>query len=380
MALEKNYEVIVKDGKIKTNYEEVKAQLKKKMAEYEIIQYSDNFAEQLKQLKSDRADLNKMKGAVKDAFVSAKTDFLKPLDAAKIQADELIELIDEPCAVIDKKVKELENTAREKKRESIKEYWDGISIRAGEYADTLYKMLYDPKWENASATLKSYKEGLKNGLEKYLNGMTALSLMTSDFKEDAEREFKLSLDLDAAIAVVKKKEAEREELLKKERERAERIRQEEEARIRREERERAERIRIAEETRIREEERRQAEIREAEAQKKAEAEAKAREKQIREEAERNARANTEAQMAAMGNCENPVQMTMGELFAHVQTTAKPAAAITKAATEIPVVPGGDDRITVSFSRADWRIIQKYAERMGIRYAEQAATNASYIAG
>lgn len=380
MALEKNYEVIVKDGKIKTNYEEVKAELKKKMAEYEIIQYSDNFAEQLKQLKSDRADLNKMKGAVKDAFASAKADFLKPLDAAKIQADELIKLIDEPCAVIDKKVKELENTAREKKRESIKEYWDGISIRAGEYSDTLYKMLYDPKWENASATQKSYKEGLKNGLDKYLNGMTALSLMTSDFKEDAEREFKLSLDLDAAIAVVKKKEAEREELLRKERERAERIRQEEEARIRREERERAERIRIAEEARIREEERRQAEIREAEARKKAEAEAKAREKQIREEAERNARANTEAQMAAMENCENPVQMTMGELFAHAQATAKPAAATTKAATEIPVVPGGDDRITVSFSRADWRVIQKYAERMGIRYAEQTATNASYIAG
>lgn len=361
--------VVRTNGVLDANFDQIETFLDQQLDGYRLVQYSDNADESIRQMRKDRADLNRLAASIKNTKKEVKDEFMAPLNQFNERADRLIALIEEPKTVIDEKIKELEEAGREAKRKAIREYFDSIfdNVSAGvddDFKEDLYRRLYNPSWENATATQKAYKEGLKKGVENFTYGMQCLKLSNHEFMEDGIREFKLNLDLSAAIKVMEDKQAQKEELLRKEQERLE------------------------------EERRRIEEAAQAEAQRKideANAEAQRKIEEAQKRAEEEAQRKMEAQMQKVvaeteKTISDAVAKATMEIEKKVQTTTEPVSTVNATVIDrsdrlqahslnMPHIdlsdPSGTRKVLVEFDEMDWTIIQKYADRMNVKYTVKA---------
>ena len=343
-------------GSINADFESVRAQVRDIKNSYAVVQYSDDVETQMQQMKADRTALNKFAAELDDIRKSVKKAYLVPLEVFEDEIKALIAEIKDPCALIDSKIKELEEEGRERKRQAIREYYDSISAEVeDDFREELYKRLYDSKWENASATQKAYKDGLKKGVDEYVFGMKCLKMSNHEFLEDGIREFKLTLDANAALKVMDEKKAQKEELLRKEQERMER--------------EKAEAIAKA--------------AAEAEAQAKAAIELEMAKERARIEAEAKARAEAEMQerLAEERKRAEEAERKAAEERAKaadvIRITPASQNVVIPRTVERPVPPAttqnvaqpsaSTNTVTVTFDKTDWESIKKYADRIGAKY-------------
>ena len=137
------------------NYDELKTALTERCHHYETVVYTDD---DIKQAKSDRADLNKLKKALNDERLRLEKEYMTPFKAFKAQIDEIIAIIDKPAALIDARVKEFEQKKKEEKREQIVALFADAGLP--EYI-TLEKV-WDESWLNSSVSLARIKDCLKD--------------------------------------------------------------------------------------------------------------------------------------------------------------------------------------------------------------------------
>lgn len=251
-------------GQIRFNYDEIKASLETQMSAYK----DAVFTEDTKNIaKAEVAALRKMQQAIDAKRKEVKAQCLAPYQDFEKKANELMELIDGPIALIDSQVKAFEEKRRAEKKEAIKKaYLELAEENIREYMPL--EKIYDSRWTSASKTMKSIKEELNSIADSTRMAVQTISSMTSEAVPHALEIYKQTMDLSRAIAHVNSYEAQKAEILRREEER----RRQEEERKRREELERVraeERRRIADEERIREEARRQTEA-ELQAQKEKE--------------------------------------------------------------------------------------------------------------
>lgn len=225
-------------GSIQFNEEEVKAGLAEQMKVYKELPVS---AENKADHKKDIATLRKMKKAVDDRRKEVKSIWMKPYDEFERKVKEVMSLIDEPINLIDDQVKELEDRERRQKKAEIREYF---STAAGEYTEWLtLEQIYDPKWENASVSLKKVREEIDQRINEIKAALASLSLSVSDVKEEAIERYKSDLNLTAALAYINQYEAQRARIQQAEAERRQREQEQmlerERQRIREDERRRA---------------------------------------------------------------------------------------------------------------------------------------------
>lgn len=225
-------------GSIQFNEEEVKAGLAEQMKVYKELPVS---AENKADRKKDIATLRKMKKAVDDRRKEVKSIWMKPYDEFERKVKEVMSLIDEPINLIDDQVKELEDRERRQKKAEIREYF---STAAGEYTEWLtLEQIYDPKWENASVSLKKVREEIDQRINEIKAALASLSLSVSDVKEEAIERYKSDLNLTAALAYINQYEAQRARIQQAEAERRQREQEQmlerERQRIREDERRRA---------------------------------------------------------------------------------------------------------------------------------------------
>lgn len=177
--------------KISFNYEELKAELTEKVAFYETLVYTDD---QVKDAKADRATLNKLKKTLNDERIRREKEYMQPFDKFKAQVNEIIGIIDKPIAVIDKQVKEFEDQKKAKKQKDIEELFDGMGFQS---FVTLEK-IWDPKWLNASTSMKSIEEQMRSRM--YQIGDDVLTLHNlPEFGFEATEVYKQTLDINKAI-------------------------------------------------------------------------------------------------------------------------------------------------------------------------------------
>lgn len=225
-------------GSIQFNEEEVKAGLAEQMKVYKELPVS---AENKADRKKDIATLRKMKKAVDDRRKEVKSIWMKPYDEFERKVKEVMSLIDEPINLIDDQVKELEDRERRQKKAEIREYF---STAAGEYTEWLtLEQIYDPKWENASVSLKKVREEIDQRINEIKAALASLSLSVSDVKEEAIERYKSDLNLTAALAYINQYEAQRARIQQAEADRRQREQEQmlerERQRIREDERRRA---------------------------------------------------------------------------------------------------------------------------------------------
>lgn len=177
--------------KISFNYEELKAELTEKVTFYETLVYTDD---QVKDAKADRATLNKLKKTLNDERIRREKEYMQPFNEFKAQVNEIIGIIDKPIAVIDKQVKEFEDQKKAKKQKDIEELFAGMGFQ--NFA-TLEK-IWDPKWLNASTSMKSIEEQMRSRM--YQIGDDVLTLHNlPEFGFEALEIYKQTLDINKAI-------------------------------------------------------------------------------------------------------------------------------------------------------------------------------------
>lgn len=264
-------------GVISTNFEDIKQELSAQMDIYKELEVTEvNKVER----KKDVATLRKMAKAVNDKKVEVKNEFLKPYAVFENNVKELIEIINEPIGIIDNQVKEFEEKQRIQKQEDIKATFNSIIAGYPTLIDEIGQtVIYDNRWENATASMKSVKDEITAKLNTIRDNVALISSMVSEKKDEALKLFWGDLDVAKAMGMINRYEAQKREIELRmiEQQRKDKEADEERQRLARErelEREK-QKVRDEEMARIRKEE----QIREEERQKAVEAEEKIREEE-----------------------------------------------------------------------------------------------------
>lgn len=182
--------------KISFNYEELKAELTEKVAFYETLVYTDD---QVKDAKADRATLNKLKKTLNDERIRREKEYMQPFNEFKAQVNEIIGIIDKPIAVIDKQVKEFEDQKKANKQKDIEELFAGMGFQSFVTLDKIQ----DPKWLNASVSMKSIEEQMRARMYEIGDNVLRISQFP-EFSFEAMEAFKETLLIDTAVDVVQK--------------------------------------------------------------------------------------------------------------------------------------------------------------------------------
>ena len=198
------------------NYEELKEMLLEKAAHYEAIVYDD---EQISKAKEDRANLNKLKKALNDERIRREKEYMESFNVFKAQVNEIIGIIDKPCAAIDTQIKAFEERAREEKLAAITEEWNERLQADKIPAGISFKALFNEKWLNASVKMPAIKKELDQILERVESDLGVIQTLPY-FAFEAKERYLETLDLAKAIAEAHRLQAIAEKKAKEEAEQA----------------------------------------------------------------------------------------------------------------------------------------------------------------
>ena len=203
---------------IQFNYEELKAEITSKVEMYKNLVYTGS--DQIKDAKADRAALNKLIKAMSDERIRIKKDCLKPYEEFERKIKELTDIVNEPVQLIDKQIKEYEQTLKEEKRKEIEALFETIGFQAFVKLD----MIWDEKWLNASVSMKSIEEKMRERMYQISTDLYTLNQL-SEYAFEAVEVYKETLDMNRSIAEaqrmsdIAKQKAEAESRKKQEEER-----------------------------------------------------------------------------------------------------------------------------------------------------------------
>ena len=173
------------------NNEELKAAIAEKVKDYKTIAYTED---SLKDMKADRADLNKLKKAFEDERKRVKKICMEPYTKFEQQVKEITALIDEPIGLIDSQIREIDERRKSAKREEIEELFNTIGFQSFVKLD----MIWDEKWLNATVTLPKIEEQMKSRMYQIGTDVVTISKLP-EFKFEAMEVYRKTLDMNQAI-------------------------------------------------------------------------------------------------------------------------------------------------------------------------------------
>ena len=207
-------------GKVTWNFEEIKKSLEDSVAIYQGMVYTDDT---IKTAKTDVAELRALAKAIEDRRKEVKEKCLEPYNIIEKQAKELVALVNKPIEAINIQVQDYENRRKEAVRAKIDAYWkQKCAVLPESIWDAAHSKIYDSRWENATATQKSWKEGIDNGVAEIQGAIETIKSFNSEFEEDMLNSFYADLSLQNAIQKMNSLKAQKERILEKERQRRER--------------------------------------------------------------------------------------------------------------------------------------------------------------
>lgn len=207
-------------GKVTWNFEEIKKSLEDSVAIYQGMIYTDDT---IKTAKTDVAELRALAKAIEDRRKEVKEKCLEPYNIIEKQAKELVALVNKPIEAINIQVQDYESRRKEAVRAKIDAYWkQKCAVLPESIWDAAHSKIYDSRWENATATQKSWKEGIDNGVAEIQGAIETIKSFNSEFEEDMLNSFYADLSLQNAIQKMNSLKAQKERILEKERQRRER--------------------------------------------------------------------------------------------------------------------------------------------------------------
>lgn len=176
---------------IEWNNEELKTAIAKKMEDYKGLVFTE---ETIADGKKDRADLNKLRGAIDNERKRIKKMCMEPYDKFEKEVKEVLGLVDEQINAIDVQIKEVEQIKREEKRKAVQELFESIGFQKF----VTLEMIWDEKWLNASVTLSKVENQMKETMYRIGEEVGTISRLP-EFSFEAMEVYKKTLDLTQAI-------------------------------------------------------------------------------------------------------------------------------------------------------------------------------------
>lgn len=157
-------ELILKDVQVTIpqqieNLEQLKTELAPKLEYYNNLVVTED---SIKDAKSDKAKLNKLKTAVEDRRKDIKKQVMGLYEPLEKQCKELTSLIDAPILAIDKQIKAFDEIKKQEKFEELKTFFKKIScLSFVKLEDVL-----NPKWGNSTSKLDKLKEEVSERVQR----------------------------------------------------------------------------------------------------------------------------------------------------------------------------------------------------------------------
>ena len=178
---------------IEFNFDELRTELAEKVKTYETLIYTDD---QIKEAKSDRANLNKLKKALNDERLRREREYMEPFNEFKTKVNEIISIIDKPISMIDSQVKEYEEKCKQDKHAEIEAIFDSIESRP---AWLELKDIFNLSWLNASVSMSSISTEISDRLNKIDADVETIRSLP-EFSFEALEVYKGTLDINRAIS------------------------------------------------------------------------------------------------------------------------------------------------------------------------------------
>jgi DNA repair exonuclease SbcCD ATPase subunit len=175
------------------NYEELKAELLQKVSHYESLVYTPD---QIREAKSDRANLNRLKKALNDERLKREREYMQPFMDFNGKIAEIISIIDKPVSVIDQQIKEAEERAKAERLEAIEAYYNS---HPGMNDRIRLNQFMDPKWLNASTSVKSIQEAIDAKIQQFEKDLAVVKSLPL-YAFEAEECYLDTLDLAIAVS------------------------------------------------------------------------------------------------------------------------------------------------------------------------------------
>lgn len=235
-------------GHIEFNNESIKEKLKERMEHYNNLVFTED---DIPDAKKDLAELRKTVKSANDVRIQVKKEFMKPYDEFEGKVKELTGLVEKPINKIDTQLKEYEEQRVIEKQSVIKDlYKDLVCEEYQEYIPL--EKIYNTKWENKTTTNKDITEAITAIVDSTSIALTTIKSMETEFVDKALETYKKERSLPEALNTIRTYEKQKAEIIWRQEEAklAEEQRQKEQEARQKEEEERQQRLMEEEEERV----------------------------------------------------------------------------------------------------------------------------------
>lgn len=221
--------------KIEFNYEEMKAEFSKKLVHYNTLVVTED---SIRDAKTDKAALNKLKEAIDTRRKEIKKLYLLPYENLEKQCKELVAMIEAPIKSIDSQIAVFDQKLQDEKWEQITEYYN-TEVKELKELVPLEKIV-SSKWKNKTESLESVNNAIVDTLERIRGELETISTLHSPYEQQIKDVYLNDYNLSKALMEQKRLEERQKQIEEMERQKEERRKQAEEAeRKRQEEQQRA---------------------------------------------------------------------------------------------------------------------------------------------
>ena len=165
------------------NYDELKAELAERLQHYNGLVVTEDT---IKDAKTDRANLNKLRTAIDTRRKEVKKAYMVPFNNFEAQCKELTALIDEPIKVIDYQLNEFdERRKQEKLKQVIDEY--EILIPDAQKDIIPFDRIFDKRWLNSTMSILKVQDALRDWSKRVGADLIAMDAVDQEYKAAVRR-------------------------------------------------------------------------------------------------------------------------------------------------------------------------------------------------
>lgn len=176
------------------NNAELLAKVETTLKGYEGVTYDDS---QIAVAKQDRAQLNAFCKVLNDERIRIGKVYATPYEKFKSEVDEVLQRVKSVVAEIDGQVKAYEERKQQEKQNEIIEYYKEA---VGDFSGCIpYERVHNPKWLNASTSMKSIKAEIDAIFENARNALVAIEALKSEDEGVIKAYYFRTLNLSEAL-------------------------------------------------------------------------------------------------------------------------------------------------------------------------------------
>ena len=178
------------------DFDRLHQELQQSLDSYAGLVYTD---ESIKDAKTDRSTLNKVKKTIEDARKAYKAKCLAPYEAIEPKIKELVDMVEAQRGLIDSTVKEYEARQKEAKEKEVREYYDRVSGSLGSDAGKIYEKVFDPKWTNATTGAAKYREAIQIAVAESARDLERIKALNSPFADTLRELYLETLSMEEVL-------------------------------------------------------------------------------------------------------------------------------------------------------------------------------------